>query len=206
MFNKIALIAEENNIPFINYSSQKMLDEINFDFKNDMYNIGHMNIVGANKVSTHFANFLNENYNLPNHKSDPYYANWQIEADGFFQREKTMDIIYIYDLQSYTDYILNEDSFIGLYFDTKSNTPSVTIYDKDVNTYSIDTTNSTSITLSDGTNILINTYIEDDIIFKININDSSINIKNNSHTITVYDKVLNEFVDSVPVEDTKLIR
>ena len=39
MFNKIAEIAKENKIPFINYNN--MLDELGFDFKNDMVNTGH---------------------------------------------------------------------------------------------------------------------------------------------------------------------
>ncbi|AOR23080.1 hypothetical protein [Clostridium taeniosporum] len=62
MFNKVATISKENNIPFINYSLPEKMHEINFDFKEDMNNIGHTNIWGANKVSLHLAKFLKENY------------------------------------------------------------------------------------------------------------------------------------------------
>lgn len=68
LYNTIAKIADKNNIPFINYSSEEIMSEINFDFPNDMNNVGHTNIYGAEKVSTHFANFLHENYELEDHR------------------------------------------------------------------------------------------------------------------------------------------
>ncbi|WP_252225563.1 hypothetical protein [Clostridium sp. ZBS2] len=64
MFNKVSIISRENNIPFINYSLSKKMSEINFDFKEDMNNIGHTNIWGADKVSLDLAKFLKENYKL----------------------------------------------------------------------------------------------------------------------------------------------
>lgn len=63
MFNKVEEVALENRIPFINYSTLEKMKEINFDFKNDMNNNGHVNIYGAAKVSLNFADYLNENYN-----------------------------------------------------------------------------------------------------------------------------------------------
>lgn len=85
MFNKVAEIAKENNIPFINYNN--LFDEIGFDFKNDMYNEGHMNIWGSNKVSTHFAKFLKENYDLEDHRNDEKYANWEKEYAKYLKVE-----------------------------------------------------------------------------------------------------------------------
>ena len=64
MMNKIEEIAADYDIPFINYSSIDKMDSINFDFKSDMNNIGHVNKSGAAKVSSDFANFINENYDL----------------------------------------------------------------------------------------------------------------------------------------------
>lgn len=60
MFNEAARIAQANDIPFINYNN--MLEELNFDFKNDMYNEGHMNIWGSKKVTAHFGEFLQHKY------------------------------------------------------------------------------------------------------------------------------------------------
>ena len=74
MFNKVAEISKKNNIPFINYN--KMVNEIGFDFKNDMANAGHLNIFGSKKVTLNFGKFLKENYQLVDHRNDGKYKNW----------------------------------------------------------------------------------------------------------------------------------
>lgn len=68
MYNKVSEIAKSNNIPFIDYSQKKKMEQINFNFKEDMNNVGHTNIYGANKVSLDFAEFLNKNYKLTDHR------------------------------------------------------------------------------------------------------------------------------------------
>lgn len=68
MYNRVKQIAEENNIPFINYSSEEKMKEINFDFKEDMNNVGHTNIWGAKKVSLDLAKFLHNNYQLTDYR------------------------------------------------------------------------------------------------------------------------------------------
>lgn len=68
LYNTISLIADKNNIPFLNYSTEELMSKINFDFPNDMNNVGHTNIYGAEKVSSHFADFLHENYELEDHR------------------------------------------------------------------------------------------------------------------------------------------
>lgn len=77
MFNKVAEIAKENNIPFINYYNKK--NEMDFDFKRDMNNISHVNIWGSSKVTSNFGKFLNENYNLVDHRKDTKYAQWNLD-------------------------------------------------------------------------------------------------------------------------------
>ena len=74
MLNQVAEIAKANNIPFIDYGSK--MDEIGFNFKEDMNNSGHVNIWGANKVTNDLGKFLKENYNLADHRNDPKYAQW----------------------------------------------------------------------------------------------------------------------------------
>lgn len=77
MFNKVAEIAKENNIPFINYND--MLTEIGFGFKSDMHNSSHVNIWGANKITLYLGEFLKENYSLIDHRSDSQYTQWNID-------------------------------------------------------------------------------------------------------------------------------
>ncbi|WP_446898132.1 hypothetical protein ACSVC9_14455 [Clostridium sp. LBM24168] len=77
LFNKVMEIAKKNDIQFINYNDK--MDEIGFDFKNEMYNSDHLNIKGSIKVSKDFGNFLKENYKLKDHRNDGRYYQWNID-------------------------------------------------------------------------------------------------------------------------------
>lgn len=83
MFNRVNEIAEENNIPFINYSSKEKLEEIDFNFAEDMFNIGHVNIWGAKKVSLNFADFLDENYDLTDYRGNSNYKKWEDDYEHY---------------------------------------------------------------------------------------------------------------------------
>ena len=74
MFNKVEEICSENDIEFINYN--KKFDEIGFDFKSDMFNNGHLNLWGSNKVTKHLGGFLKGKYDLKDHRSDKNYEQW----------------------------------------------------------------------------------------------------------------------------------
>ncbi|AET65777.1 hypothetical protein Desor_0017 [Desulfosporosinus orientis DSM 765] len=77
MFNRVSEISAENKIPFINFNDK--VAEIGFNFKTDMNNSSHVNIWGANKITTYLAKFLKENYNLEDHRNDQQYAQWNID-------------------------------------------------------------------------------------------------------------------------------
>ncbi|MDP4160039.1 MAG: hypothetical protein Q8911_09825, partial [Bacillota bacterium] len=77
MFNRVAEIAEDNNIPFINYCDK--MNEIGFDFKTDMNNYGHVNIWGASKITMDFGRFLKDTYQLVDHHSDNKYSQWNLD-------------------------------------------------------------------------------------------------------------------------------
>ena len=74
MFNKVDEICKENNVEFINYN--KKFDKIGFDFKSDMYNSGHLNIKGSDKVTKYLGGFLKDKYGLKDHGDDKNYEQW----------------------------------------------------------------------------------------------------------------------------------
>lgn len=82
MYNKIAEIAGENSIPFINYNN--IFEEIGFDFKNDMNNIGHVNIWGSKKVTEHLGKYLKSNYQLEDHRNDNTYEQWHKDYEKYY--------------------------------------------------------------------------------------------------------------------------
>lgn len=67
-FNAAEKFAKENNIPFLNFN--KMYDEIDFDFSEDMrkekHAGSHMNNFGSQKVTNYLGEYILKNYNLPN--------------------------------------------------------------------------------------------------------------------------------------------
>jgi len=44
-----------------------------------MNNSSHVNIWGSGKVTMNFGEFLNENYNLLDHRKDNKYAQWNLD-------------------------------------------------------------------------------------------------------------------------------
>ncbi len=77
LFNTVADFAKEQNIPFIDYCDK--IEDVGLDFANDMNNEGHLNIWGAVKVSADFGNYLEQNFDLPDHRSDSAYAQWDVD-------------------------------------------------------------------------------------------------------------------------------
>lgn len=77
-FNAVEELAKENQIPFINYN--KLYDEINIDFQRDFRDESHVNNYGAKKVTTHLAEFLKQNYDIPDRRGQKGYELWDENA------------------------------------------------------------------------------------------------------------------------------
>ena len=77
MFNKVEQICKDNNIEFINYN--KKYKEMAFDFKSDMFNIGHLNIWGSSKVTNYLGELLKTKYDLKDHRNDKNYEQWNAD-------------------------------------------------------------------------------------------------------------------------------
>ena len=77
MFNKVEQICKDNNIEFINYN--KKYKEMAFDFKSDMFNIGHLNIWGSSKVTNYLGELLKTKYDLKDHRNDKNYEQWNVD-------------------------------------------------------------------------------------------------------------------------------
>ncbi len=72
--NYIAEIADEYGVPFVDFNH--LYDEIDIDFTTDLADSGHLNVNGSRKVSLYLADYLAENYDLPDHRGDEAYASW----------------------------------------------------------------------------------------------------------------------------------
>lgn len=107
MFNKVSEIAKENSIPFIEYN--KKYDELGFDFKADMSNADHMNVWGAEKVSTLLGEYLVKNYSLMDRRNDLKYAQWNKDYDYYVQEEALAALRAAKYLEDYISLVQNKN-------------------------------------------------------------------------------------------------
>ncbi len=80
-FNRVAEIAKEYGIPFVNYNFY--YDEIGLDFAIDCFDRGHTNYRGAEKMTRYLGNYLKENYDLPDRRGQREYDTWNLSAQYY---------------------------------------------------------------------------------------------------------------------------
>lgn len=69
-------IAAEYGIPFLNLNTPERWEEMGLSAESDFYNTNHVNVNGAEKFTTYFAEYLSKHYELPDHRNDPDFDSW----------------------------------------------------------------------------------------------------------------------------------
>lgn len=95
--NTLLQLAEEYHVPVLN--TNEYTEEMGLDYRTDFYDTNHVNILGAEKYTKFMAEYLAENYDLPDHRNDDQYAekwgsaytNYETEAAKL--REQTWKVI-----------------------------------------------------------------------------------------------------------------
>lgn len=77
-YNTARKIAEEYQVPFVNYTL--MTDELQIDFTTDMVDESHLNYKGSYKLSMELGNYIAEHYDIPDRRMDSAYASWERDA------------------------------------------------------------------------------------------------------------------------------
>ncbi len=72
--NYIGDKVESHGYPFLN--CLEFCDRFGLDYSRDYWDGGHFNIYGAEKVTDVVGDYLKNNYNLPDRREDPAYAQW----------------------------------------------------------------------------------------------------------------------------------
>lgn len=65
--------ADMNELTYLDFGLSNAIDVLDMDAKEDYYDAKHTNKNGAEKVSTLFASYLHEFYDLKDHRGDPQY-------------------------------------------------------------------------------------------------------------------------------------
>ncbi len=70
-FNTVQQIAQEEGVPCLNYLH--VWDEEGIDPLSHFYDVGHFNETGIRRFTASLGNYLAENYDLPDHRTDPFH-------------------------------------------------------------------------------------------------------------------------------------
>ncbi len=101
-YNKVKELARERNLPFLDFNEK--YDELGLDFKEDYLDeLKHLNFRGAEKLSRYLANYLKENFNLPNHKEEVAYASWKVDLERWLKRDEELRLRQEEDLKLYLE-------------------------------------------------------------------------------------------------------
>ena len=215
MFNEAERIAEEYNVPFINFNLD--YDDYNLNFSEDFYDGGHLNYKGAAKFTRYLGKYLKENYDLPDRRGDPKYYSWEMNAKYHDKDIYNIELKQYTNLNEYMEKVKNADDYVigitmlGNYQKNDRVVQSIAtnfninnIYLKNAS-YVVD--NNKLIYSSDGSNQYlfhkeIGSYT--DLVVQ-NGQRLSINRKNyiktkNGINIVIYDKFTEEIVDNIYLE------
>ena len=80
--NAIAAYAQEKDIPFLDLNINRQ--ELNINWETDTPDGGyHLNYTGSLKVTAYLGKYLNEHYNLTDHRNDTAYSQWNADLENF---------------------------------------------------------------------------------------------------------------------------
>lgn len=82
--NAIQDYADKHNLPYLdlNYKTK----ELKINWKEDSYDKGdHLNVFGAEKVTAYMGEYLAEKYDLPDHRGEAEYEEWDRLAEMYRQ-------------------------------------------------------------------------------------------------------------------------
>ena len=83
-YEKMTEWTKENNINYLDFNM--MLDEVGINFKTDTPDGGmHLNISGAIKLSNYIGKYLDDNYELPDHRGDSKYQSWDESLEKYIE-------------------------------------------------------------------------------------------------------------------------
>lgn len=82
--NAVLEYAGDNDLTFIDFNLNS--DETGFDWTIDTSDGGdHLNVYGAQKITKYLGNYLNSNYDLPDHRNDNKYEKWYLDSKKYHE-------------------------------------------------------------------------------------------------------------------------
>ncbi len=83
------------------------MPELGLDVSTDFFDTAHCNAHGAKKVSDYLAGYILENYDIPDHRGDAKYAQWDRDLEYVYRQKSIYDLSVTEDVNEYAK-ILSE--------------------------------------------------------------------------------------------------
>ncbi|WMI81889.1 hypothetical protein [Anaerotignum sp. MB30-C6] len=80
--------AKEMGVEYLDFDRGEIRSQLSLDPALDYYDQGHMNLIGSVKLSQWFGDYLDETYDLPDHRKDETYQRWHEDYQMYAERTK----------------------------------------------------------------------------------------------------------------------
>lgn len=104
--NAFRKIAKEYNVAFLDMNH--CYDEMGIDFHTDFYDTEHVNILGARKYTGFLASYLADHYDLPDHRGETKFEEWNQEYKEYCEYENSSKSRLLKVINDKEQVIMNE--------------------------------------------------------------------------------------------------
>lgn len=80
-------IIRDRGYVYVNFN--EYYDELRIDFETDFADRNHVNFLGAEKYTKYLMDYLDSNYNLPDHRGEEAYAKWDEDYEEYVKAQVT---------------------------------------------------------------------------------------------------------------------
>lgn len=80
-FNTLKDYAAEQEVPYLNLFKKE--EEMEFDYEHDFKEYQHVNCYGAAKITSYLGEYLKQNYDITDHRSEGSYESWNHDYELF---------------------------------------------------------------------------------------------------------------------------
>jgi hypothetical protein len=84
---QVQALADQHGLVYLDFNRQELLEAIGFDVSTDMKDKDHLNTIGAEKLSRYLADYLVENFSMPDRRGD-FDFDLQIDRE-LYEQERT---------------------------------------------------------------------------------------------------------------------
>ncbi|MCR5404310.1 MAG: hypothetical protein K6E91_10915 [Butyrivibrio sp.] len=99
--NSVRDYVEEQGYPYLAFNHE--YEKYGIDFENDLRDTDHLNDVGSNKVTAALRDYIVENFDIPDRRSQEGYENWDLQVKYLADRGDMYRLRQITETSDYLD-------------------------------------------------------------------------------------------------------